>query len=309
MKKLLRNIFFVLVAVLSFSCGKPLPTELLQDTSSSDNGIQIETASPDPSTYVYSNGYDSTGVLQPMPDKSTVITVSGIRNSITNSIDDLQASYIADFYDKTDPVRTSQGKLVGYHTRTPGMVKFNNVPADKTPLRIRYMNNGVRVDSMLGFHFELRGGGPMHRHGLSDFPYNSSINFRLDGQQSNLVQFDIPTPSEIIGNLSVQGSRRSGNLKVEVNWNGTGQGKIDIIIGIAGDIRGEIYPYYKVSVADNGRVSLPGNLFEQIPTVDNQFLVITLIRSKEIEIQNNQLLNDNLIVAQSIHNIRVRFPD
>lgn len=308
MNKFFRNIAFVITVVLFFSCGKPLPTELVNDTSINDQGIQIETASPEPSTFVYSNGYDSTGIIQPVTDKSAVINVSGIRNSIGNQ-STMISNYTADFFDKSLSIRNSHGRLVGYQTRMPGTVWFDNIPANKVPLRMRYMDNGIMVDTLLGFHFELRGSSMTHTHGLSDFPYDSKINFRLGGQMGNHVEFDIPTPQQIIGHLNLQGTRAKKNLRVEINWNGINSGKIYIVIGIFDPVKRDIFPYYKVTTADDGSVNLPANLFEQLPLQNQQQVVVTLIRRIEIQFQNNQLLKDNLIVSQSIHNIRVQLPN
>ncbi|MFA3782456.1 hypothetical protein ABRY23_05255 [Melioribacteraceae bacterium 4301-Me] len=308
MNIIFRNIVFITIAVLTFSCNKPLPTELLDDTLSEEQNLQIESASPEPSTYIYANGYDTTGILQPFFDKSTLINVSGIRNTFNNQTV-FMANYSADFYDTNLAIKNMHGRLVGFRTRMMGTVKFNNITADKIPLRIRYMDNGKMIDTTIGFHFVLRNNNMMHPNDILNFPYNSFVNFRIDVQQGNHFQYNIPTPPEIIGHLKVEGTRAKKNLKIEISWNALRSGKINMVVGIFDPITQNVFPYYKITAADNGNAVLPLSLLEKLPIQGQQQLVITLIRKIEIEIQNNQLLKDNLIVSQSIHNIKVQLPN
>lgn len=295
-----------------FRCTNPSPTELIQDnTAVNENLQQIEVVSPDPDTYVYSNGYDSTGIVEPYLNKSSVISLSGIKysNFDDESEDDDEKNadyYYAVFNDKSMPILNTLGTRVGFWGRMMGGVRFNNVMATSQPNKIRYMHNNEIRDTVIGYRFVLNR-RMMHSHNRFDFPYNSQMNVRVEESRNSFFQVDVLTPAEINGEVNASGSIERNNLTLNLKWNSTNQGSIEIVIGVLKD--GEIFPLLKLTGADNGKMKISNSILEKLPGNVYKKLVITFIRRLTKEIPENSILKDSHIVSQSIHNIKVEIPD
>lgn len=215
MKKLLKYFWTVFVVIGITSCGEPSPTELIDDTA---ENVEIKIISDQPSVYDYTNGYDSTGIFDPFIDKSSIINVSGIRNTNYGFVSKNEY-YFAQFNDKTKPVYLN-GKLLGYKTKSVASVRFDNIQAQVTPHMMSFRYNNMRKDTALGFKYVVLS-RMMPHGGTANFPYNSKINFKLDGGR---VQFDIPTPPEVVGEVRTQGSFANRTFKMDLLWNGSGMG-------------------------------------------------------------------------------------
>ncbi|PKL83095.1 MAG: hypothetical protein CVV24_06760 [Ignavibacteriae bacterium HGW-Ignavibacteriae-3] len=304
MKTLLSYLVISIISIAFASCSNPTPTELYNDTATNEN-VKVEVISQQPAVYVYSNGYDTTGIYEPFIDKSTIISVSGIKN--TGYGLSKHEYYFAQFNDKTNPVSTTRGMMLGYKTNSVGIVRFNNVLAQTKQQLMGFHNNGIRRDTVLGVRYEVI--AEMMGHGMfqSDYSYNSKINFRLDSGKGN-TQFDIPTPPEIIGDVKTQGSIFNKTFQMQLFWNGLGTGQIEVVIGTFKQPGSEISPLLKLVGSDSGKMNVPQNIIENIPSEQRSSLVVTFIRRIIKEIPNNEILNDSYIVSQSIHNIKIQIP-
>lgn len=307
--KIIKYIFIASTLFMLYRCSNPSPTELIQDnTAVNENLQQIEVVSPDPDTYVYSNGYDSTGIIEPYLNKSSVISLSGIKysNFDDDSADDEADYYYAVFNDKSMPILNTLGTRVGFWGRMMGGVRFNNVMATSLPNKIRYMHNNEIRDTVIGYRFILNR-RMLHSHNRFEFPYKSKLNVRVEENRNSFFQIDVPTPDKINGEVNASGSAERKNLTLNLKWNGTNQGSIEIVIGVLKD--SEIFPLLKLTGADNGKMKISNSILEKLPNSVYKKLVITFIRRLTKEVPDNSILKDSYIVSQSIHNIKVEIPD
>jgi len=195
MKKIITYIIIFISTFLFFACDKPAPTELIDD--SQEELAEYEILGKDLNDEFYSNGFDTTGVTQDLNRLSNLISLSGIKVTGVNGETDEFSFAQSVFFDRTKPVFYSDGRLLAYQTILPGIVKIDNIFARAVEFKIRYRDNNVPIDTILGFKYILFSG----RHGgMDEFHYrhNSMMNFRLNfiGQE---VDFNIPTPKEIEG--------------------------------------------------------------------------------------------------------------
>ena len=310
MKKLFRILYCLCLltcGILLNSCNNPAPTELVQDNPSVQNQIQVEVVTKDPTDEYYNNGFDTTGVANPVMNYSNIINVSGIKttiNNITTKISFAQAI----FYNRNMPIREPGGRLIGYQTVTPGRVKFNNILAMTIPYRIRFNNHGMHADTNLGNMFALTRG----MMGQFNFDYNSSINFQFIPMQGHAVNFDIPTPKEIIGKVILSGNIRNKTLNCLLNWDkGNPNDSIEIILGAITTAKNSdgtysILPLYKMKTRDTGKLLIPARLVNEIPQSKFNKLVLTFVRKYQIHFTGSG--NDLFVLSQSIHSITLDIP-
>ena len=310
MKKLhtfLYCLVFLTAGIILNSCDNPAPTELVQDNSSTQNPVQVEVVTKDPTDEFYNNGFDTTGVATPVMNYSNVINVSGIKttvNNITSKISFAQAI----FYNKNLPIREPGGKLIGYQTIIPGKVKFNNILAMTVPYHIKFNNHGMHGDTTLGYMFALTR-GMMNQF---NFEYNSSINFQFIPMRGSSVNFNIPTPKEIIGQVILSGSIRTKTLSCMLNWNKINQrDSIEIILGVVTKAQNtdgtySTLPLFKINTNDTGKLLIPSRLVNEIPQNKYGKLVLTFIRKYQIHYTDYG--NDLFVLSQSIHSITLDIP-
>ncbi len=292
----------VLLAIIKFGCTEPAPTELYVPEVPSDAQVDIEVLSPEPDLYVYQNGYDSIGYVAPTPTNKAIINLSGIRNTYRNYTLK-RTSAFALFIDKNEKALTPDGRTIGYLSRLIGKVSFNNVSAIPLLRRVKYKWDGAVVDTLLGWvHYYAQKNGTSP---LFPFPYNSFVGFKLEPIVGNDILFNMPTPEEIIGQVRIHGTRRDKNLEIKLKWNATHTGTIELVVG--GINRNEIspFPLYKIRVKDNGGISIPNSLIRTFPFDRFNQMVISFVRQKFAVDPN---INDQIIVAQSIHNIKIDVP-
>ncbi|NOX19102.1 MAG: hypothetical protein GXO87_12585 [Chlorobi bacterium] len=294
------RIFFpiLLSGIFLFSCGEPVPTEIIP-AATTDEEYDVEILSPNPNEYVYSTGYDSTGLVEPLPRFDSYILLSGVKNDFDGNI--RRKGYGgAVFFDKNAPVYDPLGKLIGYKSRALGRVTFDGDTARIVPRLIRFLAGGIIRDTIGGVRhisiFDRR--NAVHPF----FPYDADVAFKLKVFGGGAFETVIHTPPEIDGKLKITGSRANHDLKVELLWNGTGRGKAEIIFGGILNSNGELFPLLKFTIADNGRIRIPNSALAKIPFDRFDKMTITLIRRIE-KIVDNNTLNKNFIAAQSIHNI------
>ena len=147
MKTAIKYLSLIAVSLL-VSCGNPAPTELYDDTTLQDNkGVKIGT----PST---GGGYDSTGVSNQLIDKTTIISVSGIKNNNYGSYSPNE-SYYAQFNDKSKPIIIPIENKIGYRTKVMGNVFFKGIQAQIQPFILTYPINNLLKDTLVGSKYVL----------------------------------------------------------------------------------------------------------------------------------------------------------
>lgn len=296
MKTRLTKIFTLGFIFILASCNKPNPVEL-ERSESEDDSYSLEIISTDPNQFDYQNGYDSTGIANPLPEASAEFIISLFKNSDGNNSNMGNRHGIAKaaFYDKQNPIYNDRNRLVGYLTKDMGTVKFNNFTAIKRAHRVRFKNSNSIIDSLAGveYHLPLR---PMMN--ILD-----NIDIKLSSNNNLLFESSIAIPIEINARIEkiVEGSTLRG---LKLYWNGLGNSKIEIIIGGYYQQNLSPFPLIRIKVADDGSFVLPSNILERIPYNNFESLVFSFIRKIEKRESSNSL-SDNYIAAQSIHNIRV----
>jgi len=300
MKNLVKYLIFILFPLVIVSCNAPIPTELVPVNEPADN-FDVQVLSPEPSKFVYSNGYDSTGVIDPLPHNSNFIILSGIKYSVNGNVFKTGTAN-AIFFDRTKPIMNHRRRTVGFKSRYIGRIKFGNDTARVVPARIPIMNAGVRTDTLIGLKYILRYHDKFHPNRIP-FPYNSNVNVQINSTMGNHIQFNLTVPNEITGRVRVIGKRSDGNVKLELSWNAGQTGKIEIILGGIPKGGKGVFPLLKFETKDDGFLRIPTRYIQPIPFGRFDKIVLTFIRKIGKKITNNNSLNDNFIAAQSIHNI------
>ncbi len=121
----------------------------------------------------------------------------------------------------------------------------------------------------------------------------------------NNIEIDIPTPTEITGKINASGSLRNRDLKIELEWNVANEGNIVIVVGGINPNDNAPYPLYKIRVRDSGKIKIPRTLMETFPFDRFKQIMFSFSRQKFVA---DQLESRNIIVAQSIHNIKFNVP-
>ncbi len=297
-------IIFITGIALFNGCDSPAPTQLVQDNSTDQNPVQVEVIAKDTGDAYYTNGFDTSGVAGSLTGYTNFINVSGTkvtRNSITINSSFAQAI----FFDKSSPVHEQGGKLIGYHTMTPGVIRFNNIRAGMIPYHVVFNSRGIRIDSILGLQYALSS-GPGKVLSQFNFEYNSSVNFQYIPMHGAPVSFDIQTPQEIIGQVRLAGRRANGNLSATLLWNKSNQKQIEVILGVIPKGQLLAIPLYKMEVSDNGRLIIPAKLLNSIPPGKYDKIVFTFVRKYDKQITEKG--NDLYVLSQSIHSIIIDIP-
>lgn len=300
MKTLVKYLIVIIFLFEITSCNDPIPTELVPIDNQTDN-FDVQVLSPEPNEFVYSNGYDSTGVTEPLPRNSNYIILSGIKYSLNNTVFKTGTAN-AIFFDGTKPIRNHHGRTVGFRSRYIGRIIFDDDTARVVAARMPIINAGVRTDTLIGLKYLLRYRDSFHPN-RKVFPYDSDVNVRINPIMGNRIQFNLTVPQEITGSVKIIGKRSEQNIKLELHWNAGESGKIEIILG--GIPKGEtgVFPLLKFKTKDDGFLLIPNRYIQPIPFGRFDKIVLTFIRKIEKRITNNNSLNNNFIAAQSIHNI------
>ncbi len=294
----------IITVTMLIGCDSPAPTELVQDNNSAQNPIQVQVITKDTSDSFYNNGFDTTGVSVSDTGYSSVIYVSGTKvtyHSLTEKISFAQAL----FFDRNNPVRGQNGRLIGYHTLLPGEILFDDHPARLAPYRIGYYYMGNHIDTLLGSRYILssRMFSPMHQF---DFYFNSIVNFQIVTASGKSISFDIPTPAEVIGKVKLTGKRQNNTLAAELDWNSTYQKHIEVILGVVPKNQKNPVPLFKIMANDSGKLIIPTKLLNSIPSNKYDKIVFTFVRI----LAASKFINGNniLVSSQSIHSIILDIP-
>jgi len=285
--------------ILLYSCEKPLPTELKPDNIEESANVAIEVLSDDPGQASFDNGYDTTGIISPFRKASTVVLFNNIKNTYSSKTSNVITAR-AYFYDKSLPI-SSQGKVMSYKTKTMGVVAFGGKVAKLERNIIRFRMKGQIRDTVTGPYYSLKRWDDFGDD--LQFNYGSKINFRVEGQGNNDYQQDILTPTEIKGRVEVafEGTSR----KYKLLWNGSGKGKIEIIIGGLNEQQKLLFPLYSIKAEDSGRLVIPKTLLAKIPVELFDRLSFSFIRKTEQSYDTQSVVKDIYIASQSIHSIQL----
>ncbi len=203
MKKLLTYLIISASVFILVSCDKPAPTQLIDDTN---DELEVELLNKDLDNPYYTSGADTSGITQDLTGVTNLISVSGIKITTENRTNEFSLAQ-AMFFDKSKPIRYSNGRLLAYQTITPGTIKFNGLEAQIDPYKIRYRDDGIPKVTLVGnkyLLYNIFGGFPDPFY----FNYNSNVSFEFDPfLPGENISFNIPTPSEINGNVILEGSK------------------------------------------------------------------------------------------------------
>jgi hypothetical protein len=306
LKEMKKYIFyiFVLLSISYFGCDKPAPTELIDDSGTSNN-FEIEVIGDDLDNEYYSNGYDTSGVTEDIRRFANIISVSGIKITGTGRADNISTAQVI-LSDRSTPVYSPGGRLIGYNTITPGIVRFNSEQARLANLRIRYREQGVLIDTVLGKKYELFNSDRRFFGDQFVFPYNSNVNFSFTPFFGQPTSFDIPTPTEVTGTVKLVRLPDQNRFRAELNWTGTPAGKFSIVIGGVRSFNQQVFPFYRLRTEDDGSLIIPAGLLSNIPRDRFNRISISFIRKFDntIQLDNSELY----ISSQSIHTIIVEIP-
>jgi hypothetical protein len=301
-----KYIFYIIVllSVSYFGCDKPAPTELIDDYGTSSN-FEIEIIGGDLDNEYYSNGYDTSGVIDDFRQFANIISVSGIKITGTGRTDNISTAQVI-ISDRSNPVYSPGGKLIGYNTITPGIVRINSEQARLANLRIRFREQGILIDTVLGKKYELFNSDRRFFGDQFVFPYNGNVNFSFTPFFGQPTSFDIPTPNEVTGSIKLVRMPDQNRFRAELNWTGTPAGKFSIVIGGVRAFNNQVFPFYRLRTEDDGSLIIPPGLLSNIPRDRFNRISISFIRKFDntIQLDNSEVY----ITSQSVHTIIVEIP-
>jgi len=304
MKKILIYLMIFSVGTIFYSCDKPAPTELIDDV---DGELEVELLNKDLDDYNIITGADTSGITQDLTGITNLISVSGIKITANNKTGFISLAQTM-FFNKSEPIKYSDGRILAYRTDTLGIVKFNGIEANVVPYRIKYRDMLVLKDTLIGYKYQLYNfAGPL---GIPDpfyFSYNASVSFEFDPSgPGKSFAFNIPTPPEIVGQVALFGHRHQKNLEAVLTWNPGTKKRISIIIGVIRPGQKSSIPIYKIKTADDGLLRIPGRYFNELPLERFEKVVFTFVRSYEGYHRNE--IDELLASSQSIHSIVIDIP-
>ncbi len=295
-------LLYILPILLIFtSCNEPLPTQLVEPNISDNTKVEIETLSPEPDLFAYENGYDTLGFVASLPPNKAIISISGIKNSYKR-ITIKRTTAFAVYINKEKRIERKDGRLLGFASEYVGKTSFNNIKAVVIPRKIKYKWHGNVLDTTLGLAHVIS--IKRKRNSLYPFPYNSNVKFHLEHADGD-IEFDIPTPSETTGKVKIEGTTKDKNLKINLFWNGSNEGQIVIVVGGMNPSNRTPFPLYRIRVKDNGRLTIPKSLMKTFPFNRFKQIMFSFVKQKFV---GNPSSSKNIVVAQSIHNIKFDVP-
>jgi len=301
MKKILTYLMISVSVFILVSCDKPAPTQLIDDTT---DEFEVELLNKDLDN-PYSSGTDTSGITQDLTGVTNLISVSGIKITTENRTNEFSLAQ-AMFFDKSKPIKYSDGRLLAYKTIITGSIKFNGTEAHIVPFRIKYRDEGTPKDTLIGFKYLLYnifGGYPDPFY----FGYNSNVSFEFDPiLPGENISFNIPTPHQINGIVSLSGNKISKNLEAILSWNARGEKRISVVVGLMRPGQLQSIPVYRMKTLDDGELRIPGRYLNQLPLDRFEKIVFTFIRSYEG--YRGSGANELLVSSQSIHSIVIDIP-
>jgi hypothetical protein len=302
-----KYIITIVILVSVFACEEPGPIEI---SNLSDEEVEVSIVQSDPNSYVIT-GYDSTGIIDEKPTAASVISISGIKNTIGNAT--IYKGYgEAIFFDISQPVQNLENKLIGYKTLNFRSVTFNDQKAIIEPLRIRYRENITLKDTLLGVKHSIS-----YRRVLTpqnhDFPYNGQMNVKIFDQDELSNELNLKLPDEIIGKVELTNDKLKRNQNLILTWNNNLINSLtdtdysdEIIVGGINKIRDELIPLIKFKRFRSNQLEIKNSLLQEVLSSGKfEYIVITFIR-KIRKTNTTNRLGEIHFAAQSIHNIWIK---
>ncbi|MBP9119604.1 MAG: hypothetical protein KBF59_01945 [Ignavibacterium sp.] len=301
-----KYIFYILV-IFTFiysGCDKPGPTELINDPNESEN-LEVEIISKEIDNEFYSNGFDTSGVTEDLRNYASIVSVSGIKLTLDGQTVNISSAQTL-LFDKTKPFKSPRGIILGYNTIIPGIIKFNDIQARITNYRVRYREEGVLIDTVLGKKYELFNVNGRSFNDPFIYPYSSTISFTYDpfiGQPSG---FDIATPKELTGSVRLVKLNNQNKFNAELLWNAEYVNNFSIILGGVKNSNQQVVPFFRLKTKDDGTLIIPNSILKNIPRDRFNKISVTFVRKydKLVQVQNTELY----VSSQSIHTIIVDIP-
>ena len=303
MKKHFQHIILFLFAAFFFGCGKPGPTELVDDRPSEETPLQYEVLAKNPDDALYKNGYDSTGLLMPPPPSDVFLFIS--KNILSEkylslNYDNAQVF----FFDKGKPIMLPNGKQYGCQTKKVIPPRINAILTKEVDNLIRTGPLTAQHDTVIGPKYVLRRVGLLG-DSLS-LHYNSSVKFEYrEKMMGSPIELNLSLPEQILGNVSVSKNGKGENILL-LTWNKASKDSVEIIVG--GILKNEraATAFYKFHVKDNGQVKIPRGIMSAIPRDRFDRLVFSFVR-KAVSHQMKSSL-EFFTVIQNTHSIIIDYP-
>jgi hypothetical protein len=300
---LLLSIIMVIVA----SCDDPIPIEISNEI---EEEAEITIVNSEPASYVIT-GYDSTGIIDEEAKTFSLISFNGIKNTF-DKITYYKAFAEAVFVDTSKPILNSSNRLVGYNTVDVSRVKFNDQPAIKLPFYLRYRDNFVERDSLVGTRHARLYNAVLRPENLN-FRYDSELSVTIESEEGNVSNVNLRVPREIVGNVTATEGRGVRKKRIFLSWNrlhanpnSQGDYTEEIIIGGKYNNRNELVPLLRLRRLKSNIFEIPNSLVEDILESDQfDYLVFSFLRKKTIRNSVNQL-GEIRFATQSIHNIWIK---
>jgi len=305
MKKYFRHTILLLFTAYFFGCGKPGPTELVNDIPNEEEPLQIEVLALNPDDALYKGTYDSTGLLNEMPKAENFLFIS--KNVVSEKFlsvgNDVAEVF---FFDNAQPIVLPNGRMVGFGMKKVNPPKINSVQTREVMHSIQYGRSSSVMDTILGPKYMLSRSGLM---GDALFlKYNNPVDFeyRKAMMGPNVpIKFSINMPDQIVGKVNVtQDNKKEKVLQLE--WNKATKDSVEIIIG--GKMKNEktATAFFKLHVKDNGHIKIPPQLITAIPKDRFDRLVFTFVR-KSVSRRVEQSL-EFFTIIQNTHSIIIDYP-
>ncbi|MBZ0198945.1 MAG: hypothetical protein K8H86_03690, partial [Ignavibacteriaceae bacterium] len=209
------------------------------------------------------------------------------------------------FFDKNFPVYAPSGRLLGYRTRTPGEVEFDNKKARRVPIKVKFKRGNSAVDTTLGFQYAL-----FNKANLPGDPfvfnYNSIVDFAYKPLIGNNFSFSIATPPDINADIKITNVSSNNTRSFQLTWNKSQLKDIEVIVGVIPPGRREAIPLYRLKTRDDGSLKIPVSLLSKINQSSFDRLVFTITRRYENNHSNANI--DLHVISQSTHTIVVDIP-
>ena len=298
-------IIFLLITIIA--CDEPIPIEI----KSSEEEVELTIVNNDPSSYVIT-GYDSTGIIEENAYGASVISISGIKNTI-GKITVYKGYGQAIFFDTNKPVLNLSDRLIGFKTFRYGSVKFDNKIATVLPYYLRYKDKSVIMDTLVGVKHVIT-----YDKVLSainhDFPYNSNVTIEITDDVGNSNLLNIRLPAEIVGKVEIIGDNINKDQAILLSWDQynanyddlDGIIAVEIIVGGITQDRDELIPLFTASRFNSNRLEIKNSLVKEVIASGRfEYLVFTFLRKIRKSNSTNRF-GEIYFASQSIHNIWIK---
>ncbi len=308
MKLNIKHIAFLILATF-YACNGPNLTELTVEQNSSNSSaevLELENVAPTADGGAFSANYDSTGQVNPSPQKYfNIISFSKIEieNANGQGASETIDYASAQFFDRTKPVKNNRGQVIGYKSVLLGDLYFNNFKARTAKSSMHYMMHGMGTKMGNGMRYMLVKTSKGSQ-GKSIAAYGGVLNVRLMKMRMRRLNVQISVPQKLKAQVFKEGNFKNENLRIALSWqNPTGK-KLEVVLGGIKPGENSLVPLIRFKTPDDGKLVLPSKLVNSIPLQKFKYLILTMIRRIEKEASAEQLKSKFYISSQSIQNLR-----